>query len=668
MNKWFQKLAALGLAAALLVGSGVSSAFAADMAVADTKAYRTDFYQAVNGDWISKAVIPSDESSTSEMGDINNLVEKRLMDDINAMRTGNKAIPDDIAGFRNFVRFYNLIMDFTAREEQGMAPMQPELARIESLESVAQLESMYSEWLLDNMALPFGYGVDVDFKQANKNTLYLSLASCILPDVSYYGENKQVGDQLLAVFKDSITKMAVMAGKTQAEAATIAKETLEYDRLLVPFMPTSVEQSDLTNMYNPLSYQAVASSNKNLAEASKKLIGTTPSQIVVLQKKCLEGIAVAMDPQNFQKMKSWMYANTLMGYSNILTESYRQIAGQYAMAASGTSELTEKEKAASQSAIDRYSEPVGIYYGRTYLGEQGKADVTKMTKEFIATYRKRLESNTWMSDATRSKAIEKLDRMKIQMGYPDRVKPIYEQMTIVDKKQGGTLVSNINTLGRLQTKDSFSKYKSPADRTSFSMPGYMVNASYNPMSNTICFPAAFLQGAMYDTKQSASANYGGIGVVIAHEISHAFDPNGSKFDANGSMSNWWTQADYEKFAALSQGMIDQFDGVPHAGGTVNGELTVTENIADLGGLSCALSVAKSKADFDPQAFFKNYATIWRQKARPEMENMLLLTDPHSPAKLRVNMQLPNFEEFHEAYSVQPGDAMYRAPADRVAIW
>lgn len=664
MKKCFQKLSVLGLAILVIMSLSISTVFAAENA----KAYRTDFYQAVNEDWLSKAVIPDSRYKTSEMENIFLLVKNQLMNDLNAICTGKKPIPSDIPGFKNFLQYYILSMDFASREKQGVAPMLPALKRIETLKSVDQLMDLLPEWTLDRMPAPINYEVFVDFKQTSKYSLYLGLSSSILPDSSYYDENKEVGDQLLAVYKDSVTKMAMMAGKTKSQASAIAKEAVEYDRLLLPFLPTSLEQNDFTAMYNPVSYQEVSSVNKKLAAAGEKLVGTKLTRIILTNKNGLKGISVALAPKNFQKMKSWMYAQTLMNYKEYLTESYRQIGGQFTKAMSAINELPKKEEIAHRNAITLYEDPVGIYYGKTYLGEKGKAEVTNMVKEFIATYRELLENNTWMGKATRANAIKKLDNLDVQIGYPDSVQPIFTKMTVVSNKKGGTFVSNTLAINRKKQEYIFDQYKNPFDKSSFTMSGFTVNAAYDPFSNSICVPAAFLQGAIYSTKQSASANYGGIGVVIAHEISHAFDPNGSKFDENGNMSNWWTEKDHKKFSELSQRMVDQFDGVPFAGGKVNGTLTLSENIADLGGISCALSVAKSKADFDSKAFFKNFAIIWREKTRPEMANMSLLTDPHSPAKLRVNLQLPNFEEFYQAFSVKPGDPMYRAPKDRVSIW
>lgn len=200
------------------------------------------------------------------------------------------------------------------------------------------------------------------------------------------------------------------------------------------------------------------------------------------------------------------------------------------------------------------------------------------------------------------------------------------------------------------------------------MPAHMVNAYYDPQQNQIVFPAAILQAPFYSLNQSSSANYGGIGAVIAHEISHAFDTNGASFDENGSLNDWWTEEDYEAFKERTQKVVDEFDGLDSYGAKVNGKLTVSENVADLGGVAAALAAAKRDADFSAKDFFESWATIWRQKARPEIMQLLAASDVHGPAKFRVNVTVSNFDDFYTTFDVQPSDKMYRAPEDRVMIW
>ena len=286
----------------------------------------------------------------------------------------------------------------------------------------------------------------------------------------------------------------------------------------------------------------------------------------------------------------------------------------------------------------------------------------------IGIYQDRLEKNEWLSKETRTKAITKLNKLGVQVGYPEKIPAFYEKFTTTSKADGGTLVANSRKFSRIVREDNFSRYGKTADRNEWEMSAATVNAYYHPFKNIIVFPAAILQAPFYSLEQSTSANYGGIGAVIAHEISHAFDNNGAKFDEYGNMNNWWTDADLNHFEKLAAKMIAEFDGIEFAGGKVNGTLTVSENIADAGGISCALAAAKKEADVSLDDFFTNWAKIWRTKAREQYQQLLLAVDVHAPAKLRANIQLQNVPEFFETYAITEGDGMYKAPANRVHIW
>ena len=255
--------------------------------------------------------------------------------------------------------------------------------------------------------------------------------------------------------------------------------------------------------------------------------------------------------------------------------------------------------------------------------------------------------------------------IKPYIGYPEELPARYKDK-VVDET--ANLFENALAFARVEIKHSWSKWNQPVDYKEWGMPAHMVNAYYNPQKNLIVFPAAILQAPFYDLHQSSSANYGGIGAVIAHEISHAFDTNGASFDENGSLKDWWTENDYAAFKEKTQKVIDQFDGQESYGARINGKLTVSENVADLGGIAAALEAAKREPDFSAEEFFHNFARIWRMKGRPELMKLMASVDVHAPAKLRVNVQVPNFDDFFTTYDVKEGDGMWRSPEDRVIIW
>ena len=312
-----------------------------------------------------------------------------------------------------------------------------------------------------------------------------------------------------------------------------------------------------------------------------------------------------------------------------------------------------------------YSQALGLWYAGEKFSPEAKADVEHKVATMIEVYKARLEKADWLAPETREKAIVKLNVITPHIGYPEKLPETYAKKIIDESK---TLVENAQALYEISIAHSWSKWNQPVDRSEWHMPANMVNAYYDPQQNQIVFPAAILQAPFYDLHQSSSANYGGIGAVIAHEISHAFDTNGASFDENGSLKDWWKPEDYEAFTARTQKVIDQFEGQDSYGAKINGKLTVSENVADLGGIAAAREAAKKEEDFSAEEFFTNFARIWRMKARTEYMQLLASVDVHAPGKLRTNVQLPNFDEFHKEFDVKEGDGMWRAPEDRVIIW
>ena len=276
-----------------------------------------------------------------------------------------------------------------------------------------------------------------------------------------------------------------------------------------------------------------------------------------------------------------------------------------------------------------------------------------------------MAKNTFLKESTKKEAIQKLSTLEIKMGFPDEIKEIWSKL-VFDEKD--SLFDVVRQLSEIRRKDSFEKLYKPVDRTEWPMPAHMVNACYNPMCNDVTFPAAILQKPYYSLHQSVSENLGGIGAVIGHEISHAFDNNGANFDEFGNLKNWWTEDDFAAFKALTKGMIEQFDGIEFHGGKINGELVVSENIADNGGMAVTLEIMHTLPDPDYRAYFVNWARVWCLKAKEEFIRLQLSNDVHSPNELRTNMPPRNFGEWYEAFGVTETDRMYIAPEKRITIW
>ena len=423
-------------------------------------------------------------------------------------------------------------------------------------------------------------------------------------------------------------------------------------------------------MYNPISKAELIGKTKtfNLSKLANNLVGTEVETLIVTNPAFIDKFEEIINEENFELIKSWMIVSNILGFASLLSEPLRVASGAFMRALSGTAEPQAQEKFAFYQAYNRLSQAIGLYYGETYFGPKAKKDVEEMVYEVINVYKERLHNNTWLDDATKEKAIVKLNKISVHIGYPEELPPTYNLYEVGSYAEGSNLVLESIKWSRLNVEENFSKYNKEPNRNLWAMPASMVNAYYMPTNNQIVFPAAILQKPYYSLDQSSSANYGGIGAVIAHEISHAFDNNGAKFDENGSLSNWWTEQDLESFNKKAEDMITLFDGVQTEYGPCNGKLTVSENIADSGGIRAAYNASKNSGKHSNDDFFQNWARVWRQKSSPEYAQLLLNIDVHGPAILRANMQLSNMPEFQEHYGITKEDEMYLPKEKMVSIW
>ncbi|OPG87753.1 M13 family metallopeptidase [Limosilactobacillus reuteri] len=626
---------------------------------------KDDLYEAVNGGWLKTAKIPDDKPATGGFNDLVNEIDKQLMDDFDAYATGKEKSDD--SRFNEMIKLYRLAKKFDWRKKVGPQPLKRMLASVENLNSYEDYQSQWKNWILAGMPSPISFDIDADMKNATVYALFASSPSLILPDKSYYeAEKKAQHDQLLQLWSSMVEALMDKLGYSKEEAKKIIDDAIKFDALLAPNVKSAEEAADYSKMYNPQTVAELASATDQLDIAAiiKQLVGEEPEKVIVTEPEYFKALNKILQ-DNFELFKNWALIRVIRENASYLDDEMREINGRYGRALSGSKKPVSQRKFAFYLARDMFSQVAGDYYGKKYFGPQAKADVHHMVEQMIKVYKGRLTNNQWLSKDTRDKAILKLDKLGIQVGYPDKIPALYDQFKVDEEE---SLIANLNQLTVTANKELFSRWNKPVDRMWWEMSAATVNAYYHPFKNIIVFPAAILQAPFYSLKQSSSQNYGGIGAVIAHEISHAFDNNGSLFDEFGNLNNWWTDEDSAHFKQLAQKMIEEFDGIPFAGQKVNGKLTVSENIADAGGLSCALEAAKNEADFNAQEFFINWATIWRMKATEQYMQLLLSIDVHAPQKLRANIQAENLDDFYRAFDIKPGDEMYRAPEDRVHIW
>ena len=625
-----------------------------------------DLYEAVNGEWLKTAVIPDDRPTTGGFSQLDQDVEKTMMADFRALAEGSKTT--DIPEMRYAIALYKKVLDTERRNREGIAPALPLLEKIRHIRTVEELNASASELLLLGVELPVQMSVEADMEDAEKNSFVVLGPGIILPDTTYYAEDNPAGKQLLAVYADMAAKVLAYTPLTEEEQKTYLEDTLAYDALIAKKVKSQLEWAEYFKNHNPMDTDAVAAFTApfDMKKLLRDLYGeNAPSTLVVYDPRAIQEMNGYFSAENFPLYIHWAYVKALLRSTVCLSEELLALGRTYARTLTGVAADPALEKQAYLMASGTYSEPVGVYYGRTYFGEEAKKDVVALVQKIIDTYKLRMEKNTFLAPSTKAEAIKKLSAIEIKMGYPDEIKEIWSRLVF---DENDSLFTAMRTLSAIRLRDSLDKLLKPVDRTEWLMPGHMVNACYNPSSNDITFPAAILQKPFYSLSQSVSENLGGIGAVIGHEISHAFDNNGAKFDEKGNLKNWWTEEDFAAFQKLTDEMIGQFDGIPFGGGTVNGELVVSENIADNGGMGVTLEIMHTLETPDFAAYFKNWARVWCMKAKPEYIQLLLVNDVHSPTVLRANIPPRNFPEWYDAFGVTEKDKMYIAPEKRISIW
>ena len=621
-----------------------------------------DLFEAVNAEWLAKTEIPSDRPRIAAFDELVISNEQTLMHDFATIHEFDEPVMTE------FAKFYKKAGDFIERFEFGTEPVKPELEKISAILDFETLTSKFADLILNSQVpVPFGLSVDTDMKDAVHYAMTFSGAGLILPDTTYYADEHPRKAELLDFYRTNTVEILREFGFSAEAAQQQVENTVKFDAILAQYVNTSEEWAKYAELYNPVVISDFTSHIKSVpfAQIIEALIGKLPEKIVVYEKRFYENFDQIVNVANFELIKSWMLVKLLRGSTQYLSDDMRILGSDFSRKLSGTSEARSQEKHAFDLATGQFSQAVGLYYGHKYFGEAAKADVQRMTSEMIKVYQERLDKNTWLSRATIDKAIKKLDAMTVFIGFPDKLPEIYQQFTV----SHDSLYSNIARFDVARSHKHYDKFNEDVDKTEWHMPAHMVTAYFSPDSNTIVFPAAILQKPFYSaTEQTPSQNYGGIGAVIAHEISHAFDNNGALFDEFGNMNNWWTDQDFKAFEAKQELMIAEFDGLEIAGGKVNGKLVVSENIADAGGLTAAMTAALREPDADLKAFFTQWGEIWRLKASEEYQQMLLSMDVHAPGKLRANVQASNLDEFFATFDIQEGDGMWRAEAERVKIW
>lgn len=639
-----------------------------------------DFFRYVNGTWIDQTQIPGDKT---RWGSFDELRERTNNDALAILKeaAANKSLKSNTDQGKA-ANLYNTIMDTVARNKQGVAPLKPYLAKINAVKNVKQLQALLTEMEPEGGLGFFGVGVGADAKDSNKNVVYIGVGSLGLPDRDYYVSNDADSKEKREKYVQHVAKMLKYLGYNDKEAADQAKRVLAFEIALAQPRLDRVESRDDRKSYNPMTVaelQKLTPAIDWTAYLQGVGIGK-PSMVVVSQPKYMTALQNIFTQNKVEDWKAYMRWTLLSHSADYLSTDLETADWTfYSKTLRGALKEEQRDKNALQTINRGVGEALGKLYVEKKFPAEAKAKAESMIKNVLLAYENRINRLPWMAKATREAAIQKLHKLSIKIGYPDKWKD-YSALTLQSPAEGGTFFTNVKNLSRWRFKEDIEKLNKPVDKTEWGMAPQIVNAYFNPSYNEIVFPAGILQPPFYDYKADEAVNYGGIGAVIGHEISHGFDDSGSRYNAEGNLINWWSDEDLEKFTGLGGALADQYSQLqPLPGIYVDGKFTLGENIGDLGGVNAAYDglqlYLKEKGNpglidgYTPeQRFFISWATIWRTKARDEAVKNQVKTDPHSPGIYRAYVPLQNVDAFYDAFNIKPGDGMYVAPEKRVKIW
>ena len=639
---------------------------------------KDDFYNYVNGNWMKNTEIPDDQSRWGGFGVLRKSTDKNVLNILaEAKESGKYDASTDQA---KALAIFESELDTVARDEAGIKPLLPALKLIENINSTEDFQKVITEEAVLVAQPFFGLAAFSNPNNSSINSAYLTPGSLGLPDRDYYTNTDSKSKEIRLEYVNHITRMLQFLGDSEEEARKQAETILKLETELATPRLDKVASRDFRNFNNPRSISEVQKMVPAISweEALKDMgVEKDVDTLIVMQPKYMEVVQQKLNTGNIDEWKTllrWATLNTSAGY--LTTEIEKANWDFY----SKYLNETKKQRPADERALATVNNTVGEAVGKLYVEKQfppeAKAKAEKMIANIIEAYQERIEKLEWMSDSTKTKAIEKLDKFTVKIGYPDE----WEDYSTMEVSSDKSYYDNMIAVAAWQIKDNLDRINEPVDRKEWGMSPQTVNAYFNPFNNEIVFPAAILQPPFYDYKADEAVNYGGIGAVIGHEISHAFDDSGSRFDAEGNLVNWWSKEDLDKFTERGNALAEQYSQVEVLDSVyINGKFTLGENIGDLGGLLGAYDGLQKYYEengrpenidsFTPeQRFFMSWATVWRTKQRDEALRSQIKTDPHSPGRYRATQPLLNVDAFYKAFDIKEGDAMYLEPEKRVRIW
>ena len=645
---------------------------ALDMSYLDTSVSpKVDFYQYSTGGWQKANPLRPEFARYGSFDALREQAQENLNALFESMTTSQAeygTVDQKISDL------YKMALDSTTRNALGAEPIKPYIAQIQAVKSKDELARLLGKMNLYGEGGFYGSGVDSDLVDSDMQILYLVEAGLGMGDRDYYLLESNAA--LKAGYRNFLEKVLTLAGIENA-ADIVAKDMAVEDAMAKIFW-TREQNRDVAAQYNPMSSKEIF---KKWPEIRFDLvcneIGIAPQEkVIVMQPSYFDGLNKLIAKTDLETLKAYLLSQFVSGQCGALSDDFYTASWEFfSHQMSGAQEQQPRWKRAMSVPNSLLGEAVGQMYVERYFPESSKQMMLELVENLRTALGQHIDMLEWMSDETKAKAQEKLAAFTVKIGYPDK----WKDYSSLDINPDNTYYENLRNASAWYIQDDLSKLGKPTDRTKWGMTPQTVNAYYNPTTNEICFPAAILQKPFFDPNADAPVNYGGIGVVIGHEMSHGFDDQGSMFDAHGNMVNWWTAEDKAKFDALGDKLVAQFDEVEILPGVhANGRYTLGENIGDHGGLSIAYTAMENAIAGQPvklidgftpaQRFYLSYGAIWAQNITDEEKARLTNMDVHSLARNRVNVSIRNFQTFFDAFDIHEGDPMFRPESERVHIW
>lgn len=634
-----------------------------------------DFFSYVNGNWYKTTEIPSDKPSWGSFNELREKTDNASLEILNKILTEN--FKQGSEG-QKIQALYGTYTDWDTRNKLGISPINNDLDKITRIANIEDLQKYINEATLKDRNPLYDWSVYTDLKNSKMNAVYIGSPTLGLGR-DYYQKQNEANTKTLQEYTKFVAKLYAMLGYKNADQA--AQRFVAFEKKLANTLLTNEEGRDANKRYNPKTIAELASLSKNI-DLPKYLstVGVKTDRVIVSEIKYLQNLDGFINTQNLDTLKDYLKLHLLRGSLGKLDKKCDDLSFEfYSKYMQGQQEQRPMDKRALSLINGVLGEAFGKLYVEKYFPAEAKAQMEEYIQYIRKAFAKRIAELDWMSAETKEKAQEKLAKFGVKIAYPDKWRD-YSKLTMVSPNNQGTYFQNMENLTAWTYQRSLDKIGKPVDKTEWAMSPQTVNAYYSPTNNEIVFPAAILQPPFFNMKADPAINFGGIGAVIGHEISHGFDDGGARFDGDGNLKNWWTDADRKNFDAKVNELAAQFDKFEPVKGTfVNGKFTSGENIGDLGGISVAYEALQMylKDHGDPglisgftqnQRLFMSWATVWRTKSTDAYLENQVKTDPHTPGYYRAFAPLLNLDGFHEAFKTKSGDKMYKAPKDRVKIW